>query len=147
MSVENWSAIYVSIYSYIYASIHPTYRIFTSKYTPYMYIRYIFPYILRIQFFHGGITSAALSAERKRHTKKVFHMLFRRSVTVLFHRRHRRKTRLPVTRRCLNEINWNFGNQREINRGSRILFVFPMNQRKNSQTQLPLEICTYKGYN
>ena len=52
-----------------------------------------------------------------------------------------------VIARYSNEIYWNFGNRREINRGSRILFVFSMNQRKNLQTQLPSEICTLQGYN
>ena len=66
----------------------------------------------------------------------------RRSVTGPFHRRHRRKTRFPLTRRCRNEVNWNFGNQREINGESGILLVFSMNQWKNLQTQLPSRICT-----
>ena len=47
-------------------------------------------------------------------TPSVINLALKRSVTVLFYRRHRRKTWLPVTRRYLNEINSNFGNQREI---------------------------------
>ena len=57
----------------------------------------------------------------------VLGLFSRRNVTVLFHWRHQPKTQLPVSRKRLNETNWNFGNQREINRESGMLFVFSIN--------------------
>ena len=79
------------------------------------------------------------------------HMIFNRvepplkaSVTVLFHRRHRRrKTRCPLLEDARMKLIEILGINREINTGSGILFVFSMNQRKNFiQNQLPSEICT-----
>ena len=71
---------------------------------------------------------------------EVSHIVLRWSVTVLLNRRHRRKTQLPVTtRRCLNEIDWNFEDQREINRRSGILSVSSINRRKNGDSRISEE--------